>query len=572
MLIRLLLFNFAVVIFAGSSAAQESPRFFQVVEDAIVCVSDVTNPPDFNAAECEVRELHDLNPQGRIIWFKASIELPPEVVAAETPLALHIGALASSEFYWNGDLIGSNGAPGASKAEETPGKLDAAIFVPWRLLRAGANELSIKMASFHNLVQVHTPVHYLYVAAARPATAPLSFYYVPALLTASAFVLAAVYFGLISITDRRQFGTVMIALMAMFAGGQLCAESLRGFVVYSYPWQIWRLIAVTFCASGFALAMMAYVARRFQPKYWRVLLGIAVTVIVLVVTFAPGFDFKALLSLAAICLMALLSVIKPALTGIKGAVITAGALIGFLLLIIVDEQAFLDRTFYFAAGMLTVALFVDQARVMRHIRADRQAIQSRAEQLELELLRRRIAPHFLMNTLNALTEWVESDPATGVKMIDALAEEFRLLGQMSHRPLVPLADEIALCQRHLEVMSYRVDRAFSLQVENIDEKFAVPPGIIHTLIENAFTHGRFADGAMFKLNQINLAEQLTLTLTTPPVDAPGSQKNASGGEGLAYVRKRLTAAFGTSASFTDGPGADGGWVSQLCFTGTVSTH
>ncbi len=570
MLIRLIMVAFVVVALTMSSNAQQQPKFIQVVEQATVCFSEVTAPPDFDASDCRLNELHEINPQGRVIWIKASIELPSEWMATGTPLALHLGALASSQFYWNGERVGSNGTPGVSKAQETPGKLDAAVFIPQHLLTAGENQLAIKMSSFHNFIQVYTPLHYLYVAAASPRTSPLSFYYAPALLTAGAFVLAAVYFGLISVTDRRRSGTVLIALMALLAVGQLGAESLRGVVSYSYPWQIWRLIGVMFCAIGFALIMLTYVTRRFQPKYWKVLLASAIAVIVVIVMFFPGFDFKTLFSLTALCLMALVSVIKPVLRGVKGALITAGALIGFLILIIVDQQAFLDRTFYFAAAMLTVALFVDQAREMRRIHADRQMIRSRAERLELELLRRRIAPHFLMNTLNALTEWVESDPATGVKMIDALAEEFRLLGQMSQRALVPLADEVALCQRHLEVMSYRVDRSFSMAVENIDEKLAIPPGIVHTLIENAFTHGRFVDGAQFTLKQSKTDGQTVLTLITPPVDAVRNIDGESGGEGLAYVRKRLASAFGASASFVDGPGTEGRWISRISFSGTDS--
>jgi LytS/YehU family sensor histidine kinase len=156
-----------------------------------------------------------------------------------------------------------------------------------------------------------------------------------------------------------------------------------------------------------------------------------------------------------------------------------------------------------------------------------------------------------MNTLNALAEWVESDPKTGVKMIEALAEEFRLLSQISDRPLIPLREEIALCRRHLEVMSYRVDRAFSLSTRDIDETAEVPPGVLHTLIENAFTHGRFADGGEFVLTrEAGEGGASRLVLITPPSTQPEAREEPArpaGGEGLAYVRRRLEAAFGTNA-------------------------
>lgn len=96
---------------------------------------------------------------------------------------------------------------------------------------------------------------------------------------------------------------------------------------------------------------------------------------------------------------------------------------------LIENAIFLDRTFYLSVSLLALVLFFDQVRAMRRARDAEEQATRRAAVLELELLRRRIAPHFLMNTLNALMEWVRSDPKTGVKMIEALAEEFRLLSQ-----------------------------------------------------------------------------------------------------------------------------------------------
>lgn len=552
---------------AVTASAAEQSRFAEVVTAARVCASAAVQPPEFAAADCETRAIEEINPQGQILWLGATVDLPAGFVATELPVAVYIGALASSEVYWNGELIGTNGVVGSSGSEESPGKLDAELFVPTRVLAAGANQIAIRMASFHNVIEVSVPVHYLYVASAQRSLAPLTYYYAPALLTAGAFVLAAVYFGFAALADRQRREAGFIAALALFAGIQLFAESLRAFVDYAYPWQVWRLIAVTLCATGFALTLTAYLARRFRPAHWRSAVAAAAVCAALAITFAPGFDFKAVLCLLSAAVLVLLLLLRPALHGVKGARPAAVALAGFVALIVIDPETFLDRGFFVAAALLTLVLFVDQAREMQRIRAMENETRSRADRLELELLRRRIAPHFLMNTLNALTEWVESEPATGVRMIDALAEEFRLLSLMSDRALVPLFDEIALCRRHLEVMSFRVDREFALVADEVDGHLAVPPGVIHTLVENAFTHGRFADGAEFRLSQSGGDGRTTLTLTTPPGDQPRDRSSDNLGSGLAYVTKRLEAAFGASAEFSDGPGPDGGWVSRLSFAG-----
>ena len=122
-------------------------------------------------------------------------------------------------------------------------------------------------------------------------------------------------------------------------------------------------------------------------------------------------------------------------------------------------------------------------------------------------------------------------------MIEALAGEFRLLSQVSDRPLIPLADEIALCRRHLEVMSYRVGRAFTLRADNVDGATEIPPGVLHTLVENAFTHGRFSGGEEFVLTQWRDDDADRLTLLSPPAEQAPPPK-VSSGQGLAYVRGR----------------------------------
>src|SRR3546814_19486738 len=89
-----------------------------------------------------------------------------------------------------------------------------------------------------------------------------------------------------------------------------------------------------------------------------------------------------------------------------------------------------------------------------------------------------------MNTLTALAGWIEESPRTAVRMVDALADEFRTLVDVSGRALIPLEDELALCRAHLEVMGFRRDQAFVLDARLDPDSPAVPPAVLHTLIED----------------------------------------------------------------------------------------
>ena len=53
-----------------------------------------------------------------------------------------------------------------------------------------------------------------------------------------------------------------------------------------------------------------------------------------------------------------------------------------------------------------------------------------SERLKNELLKKQLQPHFLMNTLTSLIDWIEEAPEIGIQFIEALANEFTLLSNM----------------------------------------------------------------------------------------------------------------------------------------------
>jgi LytS/YehU family sensor histidine kinase len=168
--------------------------------------------------------------------------------------------------------------------------------------------------------------------------------------------------------------------------------------------------------------------------------------------------------------------------------------------------------------------------------------------LELELLRKHIQPHFLMNTLTTLTELLESAPASAIGMVESLAEELRALSAMSGEETIPLRQELDLCRHHLKVMSFRREAQFDLTTTNVDLETRVPPGILHTLLENALTHNRYIARTVFELEESAAPNgRKVLRLRTPMTERRAGK--VSSGTGHGYVRARLTEAFGKDWSF-----------------------
>jgi hypothetical protein len=198
---------------------------------------------------------------------------------------------------------------------------------------------------------------------------------------------------------------------------------------------------------------------------------------------------------------------------------------------------FLDYGLYFALDFLFICLLASHALEVR-----RQ--QDAKARLELEMVRRHLQPHFLMNTLTALSEWIEQEPKTAVRMIESLSDELRALGNLSARRLVPMRDELRLCENHLANMSLRKDVAYTLDVEGVDAERLVPPAVFHTLVENAVTHAPSAPNITLRLSSRTENDRVRYVFESPA----GEEQPEREGGGTRYIQARLREVWGDAWS------------------------
>lgn len=83
----------------------------------------------------------------------------------------------------------------------------------------------------------------------------------------------------------------------------------------------------------------------------------------------------------------------------------------------------------------------------------------------LQALTARIRPHFLFNSLNAVLA-DPPEPKRAETALEELAELFRAL-MRDHRDLLPLADEIALCRKYLNLEKLRLGERLNISGREI---------------------------------------------------------------------------------------------------------
>jgi two-component system, sensor histidine kinase LadS len=187
--------------------------------------------------------------------------------------------------------------------------------------------------------------------------------------------------------------------------------------------------------------------------------------------------------------------------------------------------------------------------------------QIRAMRLELELLKANIQPHFMLNSINAAIMWIKEDPSAAERLLHALSMELKQLLTIVGEKVIPIEEEIRICRTHLEVMSLRHDKRFTLKLAGIKAGEKIPPMVFHTLVENGLTHGYAGkEAGVFVLSRSEDEGRVCFTLFN---DGKSGKTNIeSNGLGLKYVRARLEEAYGRNWRLDSHP-VDGGWLVTL---------
>lgn len=111
-------------------------------------------------------------------------------------------------------------------------------------------------------------------------------------------------------------------------------------------------------------------------------------------------------------------------------------------------------------------------------------------QMELEILKQQINPHFLFNTLSSLHAVIPENPAKAQHFVSHLSKMFRYSLSNKNQHLITLAEELEKLNSYTELMNMRMENSFQL-INNIPEKFHdiyLPPMSLLPLIENALKH------------------------------------------------------------------------------------
>lgn len=185
-------------------------------------------------------------------------------------------------------------------------------------------------------------------------------------------------------------------------------------------------------------------------------------------------------------------------------------------------------------------------------------------QAQLQALKMQLQPHFLFNTLHAISSLMHRDVEAADKMLARLSDLLRLTLENAGAQEVSLRQELEFLDRYLEIEQTRFGERLQVRKEIAPETLdaRVPNLILQPLVENSIRHGVAARAAagLIELRAARTNGELQLHVRD---DGPGLPAQLKEGVGLANTRARLQQMYGAAQRFELHNGSDNGLTVSL---------
>lgn len=484
-----------------------------------------------------------------LFWVRFEINLDHQVDQL-THKGLQMISIASYEAYWDDVLLHENGRVGTDILSEEAGTFISQFMVPDSLCGKGKHVLALRLSNFHNtLMQGNWNTFFMeeYLDTAQKNAKLTSMMY----LLGGSYLIAAIYYFLLFLNQKRSIPKLLFSLTCLFFFALIIMEFLKFQYAYPYHFHYIRLLSISLLTFGIAFILPLFLCHHFLlPKHHYI--TVANTAILLGIAYYypiisdPTMQLVSKMMLLVIAFITLYAVVMKR----KGSWILLTALVLICALSYFSTYHLnhlvydYDINLFVGFTLLVITILYLMAQRAKEQQQAYEASLLLSERLKNELLKKHIQPHFMMNTLTSIMEWVEIEPKKSIKFIEALAKELAILNDIADQKLIPIGQELDLCTNHLETMSYRKEIQYHWEAQGIDPQEMIPPAILHTLVENGITHSQANEEGIirFKLSFERDSNQKKYELLTIAQNRESTFKK-TGGTGLKYVQSRLTESY-----------------------------
>jgi two-component system, LytTR family, sensor kinase len=223
-----------------------------------------------------------------------------------------------------------------------------------------------------------------------------------------------------------------------------------------------------------------------------------------------------------------------------------------------------------AVPLLAVVALVqtlESWRLARQSELDAARLGMQLAEARLDSLTSQLQPHFLFNSLQAISTLIHRDPAGADAMLDRLSQFLREVLRRDTRQEVSLGEELAVLESYLDISRQRLGDRLTIDIAVTPEasEGLVPFFLLQPIVENALHHGvaARANGGAIAIRAERSGDQLHVEVTD---DGPGlsarddlPRRRGSGqGIGIRNTRERLRQLYGDACRLELSNRAEGG--------------
>lgn len=494
----------------------------------------------------------------RVFWLRTPIDIlkAPELLH---PYGIQLHVYGEYEVFWDGVLIGKNGNPGQEAVLGPEGNLWTTHSIPSHLTQQGEHLLAIRVSLhyFKNHAGIWEMNIDYYDDLLTDRLVETSYMYI----FAGAFLIASIYFLFLFLGDKKEYATLIFSISCFLFFTLILAEFMKAYVPIHYSMHVTRLRIISFLMLSISFLIPLYFSMQFPFPRRKLLLTIYTVILLFFFLSRYVYELTANNMIFSMWFFSFGIVMFGVYKKMKGARLV---MLTFLLSLPIAFFAPFNKSLFAGFSLILLGMFYLLSLRIKEQRLAYENSLVQSTRLRLELLKKNIQPHFLMNTLTSLIDWIEESPKKGVLFIEALANEFDIFNQIENKKLISITQEIALCRSHLEIMEYRKEINYTWQEEGIDIEQKIPPGVFHTLLENGITHSLPLENnsIQFKLIFESRSDYKCYTFLTFAIPVKREVNTKKEGTGIKYIKARLTESYQEQWEFTSEP-VNHGWKNTI---------
>jgi two-component system, LytTR family, sensor kinase len=215
----------------------------------------------------------------------------------------------------------------------------------------------------------------------------------------------------------------------------------------------------------------------------------------------------------------------------------------------------------------TYARYREREREAAALELERAQLRASLSEARLEALRMQLQPHFLFNTLHAISTLVlKGETRAADQMLAHLSRFLRLTLESAQVQTVSLALELEFLDAYLRIQEVRLGNRLTVRNEIEEQALvaAVPSLILQPLVENSIQHGigRKPEGGTIAVRARRDGDTVVLEVEDDGVGLKGDPESATG-IGLRNIRERLVQLYPGEHGFSLGAAPGGGTLATV---------